>query len=601
VNASTALARVLVDELVRSGVTEVVLSPGSRNAPLSFALHAADGRLRLHVRIDERTAGFLALGLAKASGEPVAVVCTSGTAAVNLHPAVVEASHSGTPMVVLTADRPAELRGTGANQTIDQTRLYGGAVRLFRDISAAEDRAGQNAGWRSVIGRALVTARGDLGGDPGPVHLNVAFREPLVPDASPDWFEPLEGRPAGRPWLVSAGGPRSAIPYVGSPRTLVVVGHCRGDLAEGAGRLARARGWPLVAEPVSGVRQSALNAGSLLLSTPPFVAEHKPERVLVVGRPTLSRAVAALLRDPDVAVDVVTGAVQWADPSGRAELVAPAAVLTGMTIDASGVSWSMSWGPEPAMGEPAFLDSWQKAAAQADDAVQAFLAAERDLTGLHVARTLLGQLPADGQTPRLILGSSLVIRDVDLVGTWPLSNVMVVANRGAGGIDGTVSTAIGAALADQRTEDQRTGNQRPWRDQQARGHGQAYALLGDLTFLHDSTGLVIGPDEPRPDLCIVVVNDDGGSIFGLLEQGAPEHAAAFERVFGTPHGVDLGLLCAATGTPHQAVSTVRELAVALTPRPGVRVVEARVDRRGARDLHARLREAVTAALAPLRG
>ena len=591
-NASTALARVLVDELVRSGVTEVVLSPGSRNAPLSFALHAADGRLRLHVRIDERTAGFLALGLAKASGEPVAVVCTSGTAAVNLHPAVVEASHSGTPMVVLTADRPAELRGTGANQTIDQTRLYGGAVRLFRDISAAEDRAGQNAGWRSVIGRALVTARGDLGGDPGPVHLNVAFREPLVPDASPDWFEPLEGRPDGRPWLVSAGGPQSAIPYVGSPRTLVVVGHCRGDLAEGAGRLAQARGWPLVAEPVSGVRQGALNAGSLLLSISPFVAAHKPERVLVVGRPTLSRAVAALLRDPDVAVDVVTGGVQWADPSGRAELVAPAAVLTGLKLDASDAAWSMSCGPEPAMGDPTFLDSWQQAAARADHAVQAFLAAEPNLTGLQVARTLLGQLPADGQAPRLILGSSSVIRDVDLVGTWPLSNIMVVANRGAGGIDGTVSTAIGAALADQRTGDQRTG------DQQARDHGQAYALVGDLTFLHDSTGLVIGPDEPRPDLCIVVVSDDGGSIFGLLEQGAPEHAAAFERVFGTSHGVDLGLLCAATGTPHQAVSTVRQLAVALTPGPDVRVVEARVDRRGARDLHARLREAVTAALAP---
>jgi 2-succinyl-5-enolpyruvyl-6-hydroxy-3-cyclohexene-1-carboxylate synthase len=435
-----------------------------------------------------------------------------------------------------------------------------------------------------------VTARGDLGGDPGPVHLNIAFREPLVPDPSSDWFEPLEGRPDGRPWVVAMGGSQSSIPYAGSSRTLVIVGHCRGDLAEAAGRLARARGWPLVAEPVSGIRQSALDAGSLLLSTATFVAEHKPDRILVVGRPTLSRAVVALLRDSDVAVDVVTGSAQWADPSGRAELVAPAALLTGMKLDASGASWSMSCGREPAMGDPAFLTAWRDAAAQAGHAVQGFLAAEPGLTGLQIARTLLGQVPAGGQAPRLILGSSSVIRDVDLVGTWPSPNIMVVTNRGTGGIDGTVSTAIGAALADQRTGDQRTGDQRP------REPGQAYALLGDLTFLHDSTGLVIGPGEPRPNLCIVVVNDDGGSIFGLLEQGAPEHAAAFERVFGTPHGVDLGLLCAATGTPHQSVGTAQEFITALTPRPGIRVVEARVDRRGARDLHGRLREAVAAAL-----
>ena len=589
-NASTALARVLVDELVRAGVTEVVLSPGSRNGPLAFALHAADatGRLRLHVRIDERTAGFLALGLAKASSGPVAVTCTSGTAAVNLHPAVVEASHSGTALVVLTADRPAELRGTGANQTIDQMQLYGGAVRFFRDMSAPEERAGQNAVWRSVVCRALVAARGDLGGDPGPVHLNVAFREPLVPDASPDWFEPLEGRPDGRRWLVAMGGAQSSIPYAGSPRTLVIVGDGPGCLAEDAVRLARTRGWPLVAEPVSGGRRFALDAGTLLLGAPAFLAANKPERVLVAGRPTLSRAVGALLRDPEVAVDVVTGSVQWTDPSGRAELVVPAALCTEIEPNVSGASWFLSWGPKPAMGDPAFLDAWQKAATQAGQAVRGFLAAEPRLAGLQIARTLLEQMPADGEAPLLVLGSSSVVRDLDLVGSWPSRPITVVANRGAGGIDGTVSTAIGAALADQR----------PRQDQRLREHGPAYALLGDLTFLHDNTGLIMGPGEPRPDLCIIVVNDDGASIFGLLEQGAPPYAAAFERVFGTPHGVDLALLCAATGTPHQAVSTVKELTAALTPSPGIRVVEARVDRRGARDLHARLREAVTAALAP---
>ena len=590
VNASTALARVFVDELVHSGVTEVVLCPGSRNAPLSFALHDADaaGRLRLHVRIDERTAGFLALGLAKASGGPVAVACTSGTAAVNLHPAVVEASYSGTPLVVLTADRPAELRGTGANQTIDQTRLYGTAVRLFHEISAPEDRAGQNVYWRSVIGRALLTARGDLGGDPGPVHLNVAFREPLVPDVSVEWMEPLDGRPDGTPWVVAPRVPRSPLPYAGAPRTLLVVGDCPAGLASDAGALARARGWPLIAEPVNGAMWSswssgsALEAGALLLSTPAFVAAHKPERVLVVGRPTLSRAVGALLRDPDIAVDVVTASPRWADPAGQAELVARSSLLSGP----AGTS---------ALGDPAFLDAWRQAAVLAGRAVDDFLAAKSEFTGLHIARSLLAWLPTQSRDPLLILGSSSVVRDADLVGPRAGAPVTVVTNRGAAGIDGTVSSAIGAALSHQLAGNQRPGNQRPG-DQSARDPAPAYALMGDLTFLHDSTGLIVGPDEPRPDLCIVVVNDDGGSIFGLLEQGAPEHAGVFERIFGTPHRVDLGRLCAATGTPHQAVSTAEELVTALAAGTGIRVVEARVDRRGKRDLHARLRAAIAAAV-----
>ena len=576
-NPSTALARVIVDELIRSNVTEVVLSPGSRNAPLSFALYAAAvaGRLRLHVRIDERTAGFLALGLAKATGEAVAVACTSGTAAVNLHPAVVEASHSGTPLVVLTADRPAELRGTGANQTIDQNHLYGTAVRLFQEISAPEERPGQNAYWRSVLGRAVVTAHGDLSDDSGPVHLNVAFREPLVPNDAPAWVEPLDGRSGADPWVASADKIQSSIPYVGATRTLVIVGDCRGDLASSAIGLARARGWPVVAEPLSSARWSSLEVGTLLLSTPAFVRTHKPDRVLVVGRPTLSRAVSALLRDPDVAVEVIGATPRWADPSGQARLAGVGSVLAG---------------GEPENTQPvaagSFLDAWQRAALRAGQAVHDFLKEEPGPTGLHVARWLLDQLPVANQSPLLILGSSSVVRDVDLVGSWPSPQTSVVANRGAGGIDGTVSTAIGAALGQQRSRG--TGSLED---------GPAYALMGDLTFLHDSTGLVIGPDEPRPDLCIVVVNDDGGSIFGLLEQGAPEHAVAFERVFGTPHQVDLALLCAASGTPHQKVCTAEDFGVALTPRPGIRVVEVPVDRRVARDLHARLRAAVAVALA----
>ncbi|MDP9497013.1 MAG: 2-succinyl-5-enolpyruvyl-6-hydroxy-3-cyclohexene-1-carboxylic-acid synthase, partial [Actinomycetota bacterium] len=225
-NPSTALARVLVDELVRGGVREAVLSPGSRSAPLAFALHRAEtrGRLRLHVRIDERSAAFLALGLAKASGRPVPVVTTSGTAAANLHPAVLEAAHADVPLLLLTADRPPELRATGANQTVDQIGLYGGAARLFAEVGVPEARAGSVAYWRALTCRALAAATDDGGGAAGPVHLNLALREPLVPDEDEQWVEPLDGRPDGRPWTQRVAAetrpPQDDLPA----RTVVVLG-----------------------------------------------------------------------------------------------------------------------------------------------------------------------------------------------------------------------------------------------------------------------------------------------------------------------------------------------------------------------------------------
>jgi 2-succinyl-5-enolpyruvyl-6-hydroxy-3-cyclohexene-1-carboxylate synthase len=564
VNPSTALARVLVDELVRCGVREAVLCPGSRNAPLSFALHDADaaGRLRLHVRIDERTAGFLALGLAKASGSPVPVVTTSGTATANLHPAVIEASHSGVPLLVLTADRPPELRGTGANQTIDQVKLYGDAVRSYVEISAPDDRVGQVGGWRALVGRVVASATGALTLDPGPVHLNVPLREPLVPEPDDAWAEPLDGRPGGGPWVtVGSGLGLSETAYAGDPRTLVVLGDCPAALAVSAAALAHERNWPLVAESVASPPPGALPG--VLLQVPSFVQAHRPSRVLVVGRPTLSRAVGALLRDPEVEVDVI-GAQRWADPGSVARTVASASVVTGA--------------PGSASGDEPFVRAWREAGDLASRAIDRFLDSEPWATGPHVARAVLDALsPASV----LVVGASSPVRDLDVVaGPW-LPGVVVLANRGASGIDGTVSTALGAALAHQRD-----------------GGGPAYALMGDLTFLHDATGLLIGPAEPRPDLCIVVVNDDGGGIFGLLEQGAPEHAASFERVFGTPTGTDLAAVCAASRTPYTLASSLPQLRAALAPAPGLRVVEVRTDRSAARDLHARLRAAVADALAP---
>ncbi len=250
-NASTALAQVLIDELVRGGVREAVIAPGSRSAPLAYALHAADaaGRLRLHVRIDERSAAFLALGLAKASGTAVPVVTTSGTATANLHPAVLEASHAGVPLLLLTADRPPELRGRGANQTIDQVGLYGSAVRLFTDVGVAEDRAGQTGPWRSLVCRALAAALGDAGSAPGPVHLNLPFREPLVVTAG-DWPESLAGRAGGSPWTDRVPAPAAHAVVDDLPdRTVVVLGDGAAVHADAVRALVTARGFPVVAEP----------------------------------------------------------------------------------------------------------------------------------------------------------------------------------------------------------------------------------------------------------------------------------------------------------------------------------------------------------------
>ena len=552
-NPSTALARVLVDELVRGGVREAVLSPGSRSAPLAFALYDADraGRLRLHVRIDERSAGFLALGLAKASGLAVPVITTSGTATANLHPAVLEASHAGVPLLLLTADRPPELRGTGANQTVDQVGLYGGAVRLFVEVGTPERRAGQNAYWRSLTCRALCAAQGDLSSSAGPVHLNLGLREPLVPEDG-DWVESLDGRD-GRdgtaPWTERIAGTAVEVADDLPPRTVVVLGDCTQTQAAAGLRLAAVRGFPVVAEPSSSAwSDEVVPAADMVLGCPGWLDAHRPDRVLVVGRPTLSRVVGRLVASAPA--DVVGAHGQWVDPPRQA-----ARVLPGI--------------PEPTGGtDETWLPRWLDAGRVARVAVDAVLAE----TGLSEPTVAGEVVRAAGEL--VVVGSSKPVRDLFLAGGR--AGLRVLANRGAAGIDGTVSTAIGTALA----------------------HGQrTVALMGDLTFLHDANGLVIGPDEPRPDLAIVVVNNDGGAIFGLLEQGAPEHAAAFERVFGTPHRVDLQALCAATGTPYALSSTVGELRAALQ-QPGLRVVEARTDRTEAIALDRRLRAAVASALSP---
>ncbi|GLW06535.1 2-succinyl-5-enolpyruvyl-6-hydroxy-3-cyclohexene-1-carboxylate synthase [Microtetraspora sp. NBRC 13810] len=546
-NPASALATVLVDELVRCGVSDMVVAPGSRSTPLALAAHA-ESRLRLHVRIDERSASFLALGLARRSERPVALVCTSGTAAANFHPAVVEAHESGVPLLVLTADRPPELRDTGANQTIDQVKLYGTAVRWFAEVGVPENRPGQIAYWRSLAARAYQRALGP--GDPGPVHLNLPFREPLIPDGDTSWCEPLEGNPAG-PWVRARVAPPAVSLHIPPTRRGVLV---VGDGAVNVRRYVAAAGmagWPVISEPSGGGRYGdhAVSAYHFLLGTPEFAEAHRPDVVVTLGRPGLSRPLMSWLQHAGEHIVVAPDLARWPDPTRSATQVAEAAEIT------------------VAAGDDGWLHSWQRAERAARSAIDDVL----DGSGLsepRLARDLVDLLP-NGSL--LFSGSSMPIRDLDQA-MRPRRGLRVLANRGASGIDGVVSTAMGAALAH---------------------NGPSYALLGDLTFLHDQNGLILGPREPRPDLCLVVVNNDGGGIFSLLSQASlPE---PFERLFGTPHGVDLGYLTAATGTPYTQVTEIEQLAKALRG-DGPRVVEVRTDRGPNAALHASMREAAQEAV-----
>jgi 2-succinyl-5-enolpyruvyl-6-hydroxy-3-cyclohexene-1-carboxylate synthase len=597
VNPSTAFASVLVDELARCGLAEAVLAPGSRSAPLAMALwersqrpggaaggpgeQAAGGGaagLRLHVRIDERSAAFLALGLAKASGRPVAVLCTSGTAAAHFHAAVIEADESGVPLIVLTADRPPELRGTGANQAIDQLKLYGAAVRWFAEAGVPEARPGQVAYWRSLACRAWAGASGALGGFPGPVHVNVPLREPLVPDVDAAgegpgeaaWPEPLDGRPGGAPWTVVS---RSASPGPG-PGALEVAWTERGVLVCGDGdydaapllRLAEEAGWPVLAEPSSGARRgpNALSAYPYLLEMPDFLARHQPDLIVSAGRPGLSRGQAAFLAGRGAARHIVLaqGPGRWADPARSATDVAASLQLAGAPGRAAAPGQD---GKAGAGGS--WLGSWLVADTAARGAADAVLDAGPALSEPRLARDLAAALPAGSL---LWAASSLPVRDLDHH-LAARAGLRILASRGASGIDGLVSSAIGAALAHQRA-----------------GGGPAAALLGDLAFLHDAPGLFLGPAEPRPDLAIVVANNDGGGIFSALEQAA--FPGPFERVFGTPQHARLGQLAAAAGIPHARLAQPGGLPAALRGR-GLRIIEITADRAGGTALRARLRDA----------
>jgi 2-succinyl-5-enolpyruvyl-6-hydroxy-3-cyclohexene-1-carboxylate synthase len=527
---ATSCARAVISELISWGVRDVVLAPGSRSAPLAYEVFEADrtGRLRLHVRIDERTGGFLALGLAKASGRLVPVITTSGTAAANLHPAVLEASHSHLPLMMITADRPQSMINTGANQTTRQDQLFTSHVRASASLA---DTTGNARAWRFEVSRLAAAAEGVRSRLPGAVHLNVSFSEPLTPDAT-EWATPQE--PSVDSTVLQASRPAAALRLSGDQATVVLAGDAPPAIGQAASELAATGGLPLLAEPSSNARRGreAISCYRLLLATE-LVSDI--ERVIVFGHPTLSRPVTRLLARTDVEVIVVSNHADWVDPGLTARTVVDAVTADSPT-------------------DSGWLERWCSAEGKLRPALDQLLDEQQVLTGQALARGLwLGLNEHD----TLVAGSSNPIRDLDLA---PITSrpPLVHANRGLSGIDGTLSTAMGIAL----------GAGRP-----------THALIGDLTFLHDITGLFLGAKEPRADLRIVVANDRGGSIFATLEQGGPAVSSAFERVFATPQQVDIAALSAASGARHTLLGGLGELSQLLTAKPdGVEVIEARIDR-----------------------
>ncbi|MDQ3982522.1 MAG: 2-succinyl-5-enolpyruvyl-6-hydroxy-3-cyclohexene-1-carboxylic-acid synthase [Actinomycetota bacterium] len=562
-SAGEAAAVCLLDELVRCGIRHVCLSPGSRSTPLAVAA-ITDDRLRTHVSIDERSSAFLAIGIARASGIPAVAVSTSGTAAANFLPAVTEASNDSVPLIVVTADRPPELRGTGANQTIDQIKIYGDAVPWFCETGVPEDIAGANAYWRSLACRAWAESSS------GPVHLNVSFREPLVPSEDDDVAHDYSGRAAGRPWTQTARPASTPYPEdvewlarkaASTERGLILAG--AGDVdPPGVHALAARAGWPVLAEPASGLRSGphAISTYEALLRSG-WGDDHRPDFVLRTGRIGISRVVNAYFREGEQVLVDTRG--RWLDPERSAHRIVtadPSELCAAAAVAA----------PERADSE--WLDEWTRAERRAREAIDRVLDAREEVSEPRVARDLAAGAP-DGAT--LVVAASMPVRDLD----WfmaPREGLLVTGNRGTNGIDGFVSTALGVALA---------------------SDGPVLALAGDLSMLHDQNGLLLTRAEEARAV-FVILSNDGGGIFSFLPQAGavPE----FERTFTTPHGIDFSQLAALYGCSHTLLEKSSSLGPAVDAAiagGGVHLIEARTDRDASVALHRDLWDAVAAAVA----
>lgn len=564
-NRNVLWASVVAEELARAGVQHVVVAPGSRSTPLVLALHKQTG-LRLSTHLDERAAGFFALGIAKATRRPVAVVVTSGTAVANLLPAVVEARHSCVPLVLLTADRPPELIGVGANQAIDQRNIFGVFPRFTADVGLPEPDALRVRHLRSLVGRAIASARG---APAGPVHLNFPFREPLesrvVPgDVPDDWakgdVEAERGRDEGRPFLEAVAPVRSPDPDVMGllaeeiaqrPRGIIVVGPRDVDdaLAQELTLLARRSGYPVLADPLSGARYGVPGDAPFVPAYDAFLADAvmrdrlKPDVVIRFGAAPTSKSLLTLLASPGVRQIVVDEAGVGTEPASRASLVVAAAA----PLVASQLVGALQ--ATPPAGE------WTQMWTRVDAAARRTLGAEvarRSFEGAIVSRFVDG-LP-EGAT--LFVSNSLPVRDLDRFALGGTKRLRVLGNRGASGIDGIASTALGV------------------------GHGlgrRVSLIVGDLAFLHDLNGLVAAHRLGIP-IDILLLNNDGGGIFEFLPVAAEE--PLFTELFATPHGLDVGALAKAVGLVHRRTDLARATDLKLPSGGRGTILEVITDRKG---------------------
>jgi len=575
---NTLWSRALVQELERGGVQDVVLCPGSRSAPLALAVAEAAPALRTSVVLDERVAGFFALGLALESGRPAAVLVTSGSAGTHLFPALVEASASAIPLVVLTADRPWELHGFGSPQTMPQGDLFGRFVRAAESLPVPEASTSAFRHLRAVVSRTLSAA---LGRPSGPVHLDVPFREPLapVPDAPvPAGLdaEALEGRP-GAPFVRTVAPvalpPESELEAVrrrlaAAERGVVVVGpRARADrLATAVRALAASHGYPVLAEAASNVRwapgQPTVSHLELLLKNEGWALAARPDLVVRLGGRLSSRPVTEWLDASGAEVVLLSEGPEPVDPQHRAALV-----LEG---DAAAICESLTAATAPRRAS--WADGFTRASTRAGSALSTALASERRLTEPAVAGAVVSALPAGA---RLVVGSSMPIRDVDAFASGPEGPVRVLANRGLNGVDGNLSTALGISAA---------------------SGAPTVAVVGDLALLHD-LGALVHARRAGLSLTVVVVNNDGGGIFSFLPIAGSTHH--FEALFGTPHGTDISAAAALGGARFTRVEAPADLAAALegVGRPGLHIVEARVvDRATNVQVHQALGAAVARAL-----
>ena len=522
----------LVDEWLHCGVRHAVVSPGSRSTPIALEI-ANRQEIEMHIFHDERSAAFTALGIAKASGVPAILVCSSGTAAVEFHPAVVEAHHSETPILICTADRPAELQGVGAPQTIDQQNLYGVAIRKFVNAEVANDSESHT--WRHIARDLFATSLGDV---QGPVHLNLRFREPLMGFATN--LPPRDANDAvitKKVALPSSRSLRKLNKALESENGLIIAGP-ENYRVESILRLAETLGWPIIADPRSGTRvpnKLVVAGADAILRDEDFSKRLRPDVVLRFGTLPASKVVNSWLLGSGANQVVITTTPSLTDPDRQCSLHIVSDIdelcagLVSVHSKESVRKRSLSW-----------LDKWVAAEDSAQKAINAALADEPGLTEPGVARAIYALVP---EASHLVVSSSMPIRDVEWFGA-PRSGLRVHANRGANGIDGVVSTAVGVALATRQP---------------------TTLLIGDIALLHDVNGL-INLASRKIDLRIVVIDNNGGGIFSFLPQAQTLDEAKFEKIFGTPHDANIKMLAQAHQINTHELTNISDLAEVLSQR-----------------------------------